>query len=234
MVDIVDTNGNVTGQKEGDDPGNTWFIGQPISTVWQLNPKGVWQIGQEEEAAKYGAVPGDFRIEKKVTPPAGGSYALTNDDKEFIGQKDPKFRWTLRNDVTFLKDFNFSFMMYSYWGQLKQYDYPKHNRTSAERLSDYKLPYWTPENPINNYGRLYSRDPAAFNIFWDNSFIRLDNVSLAYTVPSKISQKASIQNFKLFATIRNVAVWTRKWDFWDPENSGPTPRTFTFGLNMTL
>ena len=234
MVDVVDANGNVIGQKEGDDFTNSWFIGQPINTVWNFNPKGVWQIGEETEAAKYGAVPGDFKIVKLVTPAEGGSYALTNDDKEFIGQTVPKFRWTLRNELTFIKDFTLSFMFYSYWGQLKQYDYPKHNRTSAERLSDYKLPYWTPENPINDYGRLYSRDPAAFNIYWDNSFIRLDNVSLAYNVPSKVTQKFAAQSLKLFFTIRNVAVWTKKWDFWDPENNGPTPRTYTFGLNMTL
>ena len=234
MVDVVDAGGNVIGQKEGDDYTNSWFIGHPINTIWQLNPKGVWQIGEETEAAKYGAIPGDFKITKRVEPAAGGSYALTNDDKEFIGQTVPKFRWTLRNDFTFLRDFNFSFMMYSCWGQKKEYNYPKHNRTSAERLSDYKLPYWTPENPINDYGRLYSRDPAAFSIFWDNSFIRLDNVSLAYNVPAKITNKFATQSLKLFFTIRNVAVWTKKWDFWDPENNGPTPRTYTFGLNLTL
>ena len=103
-----------------------------------------------------------------------------------------------------------------------------------ERFSDYVRPYWTPENPINTHARLFSRDPAQFNIFWDNSFIRFDNISLAYTVPVQMSQKFAIQNLKLFFTVRNVGVWAPKWEFWDPENNGPTPRYYTFGLNMTL
>jgi len=234
MVDVKDANGNVIGQKEADYPGNNWFIGKPIDVVWELKPQGVWQIGEEAEAAKYGAVPGDFKIVKKTTP-TDGKYTLTDADKDFIGQYTPKFRWSLRNDVTFLKNFNLSFLIYSNWGQIAQFNYAKNTRPSAaERLTDYKFPHWTPDNPINDYARIYSRDPASFNIWWDNSFIRLDNISLAYNMPAKLSQKFSVQNLKLFFTIRNVAFWAPKWNFWDPENFGPTPRTFTMGLNMAL
>jgi len=233
MVDILDKDGNVIGQKEVDDPSNNWFIGKPVNVIWELNPKGVWQIGEEKEAAKYGAIPGDFKITKRVEP-VDGKYALTNDDKEFIGQTDPKFRWTLRNDITFLKNFNLSFMLYSYWGQKKLYNFPKNTRTSMQRRSDYVIPYWTPDNPINTHARLFSRDPAVFNIYWDNSFISFDNISLAYAVPQNVTQKINIQNLKIYFTIRKVAVWAPKWEFWDPESNGPTPRTFTFGLNFSL
>ncbi|MDR2233300.1 MAG: SusC/RagA family TonB-linked outer membrane protein [Tannerella sp.] len=233
MIDIVDKDGNVIGQKEADDPSNTWFIGKPVNAIWELNPKGVWQIGEEAEAAKYGAIPGDFKITKREEP-TDGRYALTNDDKEFLGQTDPKFRWTLRNDFTLFKNFSLSFMIYSYWGQKKQYNFPKNTRTSMQRRSDYVIPYWTPENPINTHARLFSRDPAVFNIYWDNSFISLDNISLAYNVPATYTRKAGVENLKLFFTVRKVAVWAPKWEFWDPESNGPTPRTFTFGLNFSL
>jgi hypothetical protein len=233
MVDVVDKEGNVIGRKEADDPANSWFIGKPVNVVWELKPKGVWQIGEEEEAKKYGAIPGDFKIEKRDGP-VNGSYALTNDDKEFLGQTDPKFRWNLRNDINFLKNFNLSFMIYSLWGHKKQYNFPKNTRTSMQRRSDYVIPYWTPDNPINTHARLFSRDPAVFNIFWDNSFIRLDNISLSYNVPAQLSQKAAIKSIKLLVTIRNVAVWAPKWEFWDPQSNSPTPRTYTFGLSMSL
>jgi TonB-linked SusC/RagA family outer membrane protein len=230
MVDVLDENGNVIGQKEADDTKNKWFIGRSIRQVWELQPSGVWQLGQEEEAAKYGVAPGDFRI---YDP--NGDHKFEDSDKQFLGQTDPKFRWTLRNEFTFLKDFNLSFMMYSNWGQLKEYNRPKNNSGFKDRSTDYVLPYWTPDNPINTHARIYSSNGSAnYNMFWDNSFIRLDNISLAYTVPAKLTQKAAIQNLKLYFTVRNVAVWTKKWEFWDPENNGPTPRTFTFGLNMTL
>jgi len=230
MEDILDANGNVIGQKEADDTKNRWFIGRPINQVWELEPLGIWQLGEEEEAQKYGVRPGDF----KVYDP-NGDYRFEESDRQFLGQTDPKFRWTLRNELTFLKDFNFSFMLYSYWGQLKSYNRPKNNDGFKDRSTDYVLPYWTPDNPINTHARIYSSNGSAnYTMYWDNSFIRLDNVSLAYTVPAKLTQKASIQNLKFLFTIRNVAFWTKKWEFWDPESNGPTPRYFTFGLNMTL
>ena len=233
MVDVVDANGNVTGQKEADDTVNKWFIGRPIGQIWDFKPIGVWQTNEAEEAYKYnGQYPGDFKL---YDP--DGNYRLENSDKQFIGQTSPKFRWNLRNDLTFLDNFNLSFMLYSYWGHKKQYDRPKNNYPSStyrDRTSDYVLPYWTPENPINTHARMMSREAAAFDLFWDNSFIRFDNISLAYNIPAHLLQKASIQNLRLYLTIRNVAVWTPKWEFWDPENNGPTPRYFTFGLNMTL
>jgi hypothetical protein len=220
----------VIGQQEPDDKSNRWFIGRPINQIWELEPRGVWQVSETDEAKKYGVAPGDFKIYD-----VDGNYKYEDVDRQFLGQKDPKFRWTLRNDFTFLKDFNLSFMIYSYWGHKKEYNRPKNNEGFKERSTDYVLPYWTADNPINTHARLQSSNGGAnYSIYWDNSFIRLDNISLAYTVPAQLSQKAAIQNIRLFFTIRNVAVWTRKWEFWDPENSGPTPRYFTFGLNMTL
>ena len=230
MVDIKDEKGNVIGQKEADDTGNRWFIGRPIGQIWELQPLGVWQIGQEAEAAKYGLRPGDFRINDP-----DGNYKYEDTDRQFLGQTTPKFRWNLRNEFTFLKNFDLSFMLYSYWGQKKQYNRPKNNLDYKDRQSDYVLPYWTPDNPIDTHARMYANDGSArYNIYWDNSFIRFDNISLAYTVPAKLSQKAAIQNLRFFFSVRNVAVWARKWEFWDPENNGPTPRYFTLGLNMTL
>jgi TonB-dependent starch-binding outer membrane protein SusC len=35
MVDVEDAEGNVIGQKEGDDYTNNWFIGKPIDIIWQ-------------------------------------------------------------------------------------------------------------------------------------------------------------------------------------------------------
>jgi TonB-linked SusC/RagA family outer membrane protein len=229
MVDILDSDGNVIGKREGDDYTNKWFIGKPINQIWELQPLGVWQQSEEAQAKEYGVMPGDFRI---YDP--DGNKKFENSDKQFLGQKDPKFRWTLRNEFTFLKDFNLSFMIYSYWGHKKEYNRPK-NDGLKERSTDYILPYWTPDNPINTHARLRSNSGgASYSIYWDNSFIRFDNISLAYNVPAQLSQKAAIQNLRVFFTVRNVAVWAKDWEFWDPENSGPTPRYFTFGLNMTL
>lgn len=46
--------------------------------------------------------------------------------------------------------------------------------------------------------------------------------------------KFNISGLKLYGSIRNVAVWTKEWDRWDPETEGPMPRTFTFGASVTF
>jgi hypothetical protein len=93
-------------------------------------------------------------------------------------------------------------------------------------------PYWTPENKINDYARIGSKNIG--NNYVEKSFIRLENVTLSYDFPKAIIQKAYIQNMRLSFSVRNVAVFAPHWNFWDPENSSPAPRTFNFNLNFTL
>jgi hypothetical protein len=229
-VDVKDANGNVIGQREPDDVKNEWFIGHALDEKWGLRVLGVWQTNEAEEAKRYNLRPGDFKI-KDVNN--DGKY--TNDDKEFLGYTNPRFRWTLRNEFTLLKNIDFSFLMYSYWGHINTYNQAKNRDGFPDRGSSYVLPYWTPENPTNEYARLFSNEGGAvYNVYREKSFIRLDNISLAYRIPAQISQRANIQNARLYFSTRNVGFYAPEWNFWDPENSGPTPRTYTLGVNLTL
>lgn len=232
MVDIIDESGNVIGQKEADDIQNRWFIGHDIDEIWGYNAIGIWQIGEEEEAAKYQLAPGDFKLKD-----VDGNYQFTNEDKDFIGYKTPRFRWSLRNSFNILKNIDFSFLIYSYWGHKAEFNEARHNeRTmSLERFNSYKIPYWTPENPRNDFARLNSSIAGVdFDVWQDYSFIRLDNVSLSYNFPINLLQSYSIKNLKVLLTARNVAVWTKEFMLWDPENSGPTPSYVTLGVHITL
>ncbi|HRP32835.1 MAG TPA: SusC/RagA family TonB-linked outer membrane protein [Agriterribacter sp.] len=230
-TDIKDANGNVIGQREADDKANGWFIGQPLDVIWGQRELGIWQTPDKDKAAAYGVYPGDFKI-KDVNN--DGKY--TDADREFLGFTEPRFRWTLRNEFTFLEHFSFSFMMYSYWGHLATYNQAK-NRSNAfpDRVNSYAFPFWTPENPINDYARMASNDGgASFNVYRKKSFIRLDNIALAYRVPQNLLKPLHTRDLKFYFTIRNAAVYTTNWTYWDPENNGPTPRIYTLGLNLTL
>ncbi|MDR1223033.1 MAG: TonB-dependent receptor [Tannerella sp.] len=239
MVDVLDANGNVTGQKEADDIKNKWFIGQDPDRIWDYKRLGVWQVAEKEEAAKYGLQPGDFKYWD-----GNGDGVLTDEDKTFQGYRTPRFRWTWRNEVGFCKDFSFSFMMYSYWGHYDTYNYAANTQGFPDRNSDYVRPRWTPENPINDYARIGSKNLGTY--YLERSFIRLDNVTLSYNVPKNLLQKIKVDNLRLSASIRNAAVFSPKWNFWDPERgwnysdnkeadtSTPTPRTFNLSLNFTL
>jgi TonB-linked SusC/RagA family outer membrane protein len=231
MVDIYDSDGNVIGRKEADDIANKWFIGHATDEIWDYKIDGVWQVGEEEKAGKYKLAPGDFKLRD-----VNNDGKFTNEDKVFQGYTTPRFRWSMRNEFNFMKHFDFSFSMYSYWGHKRVFNQAKHNPTmTLERFNSYVLPYWSPENKRNDFARLNSNMAGVtFNVYRDMSFVRLDNITLGYNVPQEFLNKYKISRLKLTLSARNVAVWTKKFVLWDPENNGPTPSYVTFGLNLSM
>lgn len=247
--DVIDANGNVVSTREVDDIGNGWFIGQPISSIWNYRVTGIWQVNEITEAAKYGQRPGDPKVANNYTADdiinADGSITpvYNNNDREFLGQTQAPIMWSLRNDFTY-KNFNFSFNMYSYWGgkSLNGAYLNQDNGTSTITqglATTYEKPYWTLENPSDYWARLESKGPNGINSpqrLFDRSFIRLDNVSLGYTLPGKFLSAYNIQKLKVFSSVRNALVWhkDKNWRYWDIETGQMAPRIFTFGLNLTF
>lgn len=233
MVNVLDADGNVIGQKEADDIKNKWFVGQDPDRIWSYERTGVWQVAEKEEAAKFGCQPGDF---KYADIDADG--VMTDKDKTFQGYKTPRFRWTLRNEFTFWKNFGASFMLYSLWGQYGEFNKAA-NAGFADRYSEFDQPRWTEANPINDYARIGSKNIGTNYV--NKSFIRLDNITLTYNVPKPFLNKLKIQDMRFSLTARNVAVFSPHWKFWDPEawdaddnRVEPTPRSFNIGVNFTL
>ena len=231
MEDILDENGIVIGQKEMDDIRNGWFIDHAIDEIWDYKIIGVWQVGEEEEAAKYRLAPGDFKLED-----VHGDYKFTNDDKTFQGYKTPPVRWSLRNDFNLFENFDISFLVYSNWNYKRAFNEAKHNPSmTMSRFNSFIVPYWTQDNPIDNFARLNSNMAGVtYNVWQDMSFIRLDNISFGYTVPSQVAQNLKLENLRFSLSARNVALFTKEFELWDPEYAGPTPSYVTFGLNFSL
>jgi hypothetical protein len=233
-----DASGKVIGQSEKDDIANRWFIGHDIDEIWDLKVLGVWQQNEAAEAKKFGVSPGDFKIED-----VNGDGKYSDADRQFVGYRNPRFTWTLRNDFTY-KNFDFSFMMYSNWGMQEDFNQAKNNGGFIDRQNSYIYPYWTPENPINDYARLFSSNgSASYSVYRKTSFIRLSTVALAYTIPPRLLTRAKIQGLKVYANVNNLFVYQPEWSYWDaeyrvnpPTDRGiiPPPRYFTFGINLTL
>lgn len=226
MTDVKDSNGNVIGQRETDDETNGWFIGQDPDRIWSYERSGVWQLREKEEAAIYGCQPGDFKYIDQ-----NGDKVMTRLDNTFQGYKTPRFRWTLRNEFVY-KDFSLSAVIYSYWGHYNAFQRAANNYAFPDRTSDYAFPRWTSTNSINDYARIGSKN---IGTNWVNrSFIRLENVTIAYNVPQNLIKRIQVQSLRVSASVQNAAVWSPKWNFWDPESGTVTPRTFNLGLNITL
>jgi len=225
MIDVLDDAGNIIGQREADDIKNKWFIGQDPDRIWDYERKGIWQESESEEAEKYGLQPGDFKYVDQ-----NGDGVMTDADRTFQNYKTPRFRWSWRNDFNY-RNFNLSVFIYSNWGQNDGFNRAANNSNFSDRTTDYVMPRWTPENPIEDYARIGSKNIGTNYI--NKSFVRLENISLSYLVPKNIIEKASIRNLRISASVRNAAMWAPHWEFGDPEGF-PVPRTYNLSLNFSL
>lgn len=226
MEEVKDENGNVIGYKEADDYQNKWFIGHDTDQIWDYVRDGVWQLGEEEAAAKYGNKPGDF---KYIDQNEDG--VMDNDDKVFQGYTTPRYRVAWRNEFTFYKNFNLSFMMYSHIGQYGTFNRAANTGGMYDRYTVVDIPRWSKDNPTNDYGRLGSKNIGSNYV--KKTFVRMENITLSYNVPQVFLRKFSVQNMRLSVAIRNPFVITG-WDFGDPEGGDTTLRSVNFGVNFTL
>ena len=235
MVDVTDADGHVIGKEEASDISNRWFIGHPIDAIWDIKVLGVYQSNEADQAKIYGQNPGDFKLQD-----VNNDTKYTNDDRQFLGFSKPRYQWTLRNNFTFLNNFDLSFLIYSQWGFMSGFNQAKNRGGFPDRTDGYVYPYWTPDHAENSFARIYSSDgSASYSVYRKRNFIRLDNIALAYSLPRQILERVKVQDLKLYFTVKNAAVYAPDWKYWDPEwdsnaGPGPTPRTFTFGFNLTL
>ena len=227
MEDIKDENGNVIGQKESDDVTSRWFIGQDPDRIWDYERNGVWQEHEREEAKKYGNVPGDYKYVDQ-----NNDGVLTNEDKVFQGYKTPRFRLSLRNEFTLYKNLNISFNLYACLGHYRDFEYGANNWSGGSIGSSYDLPRWTPENPINDFARIGSKNLGKNYV--NQSFVRLDNLTVYYLLNQKFCNRLGFETLRISLTCNNVAVFAPHWKYLDPENGTLSTRGFTFGLNFTL
>ena len=110
--------------------------------------------------------------------------------------------------------------------------------TYPAEATHYNMPKWITEVPINDDRIHYSSD-----LYLEKGdYIRLDNVTLAYTF--KLPKTLAVKNLKVYTTANNVFVITG-YKGLDPEvymggmtpgidneNFYPKTRTFLFGVNV--
>lgn len=228
--------------KEINDTSNKWYIGKPVGEIWDFEVDGIWQLNEATEAAKVNQKPGDPKVVNHYTADdkEDGTPVYNDKDKVYQGTTAPPIYWNLRNDFTFLKDFTFSFSMYSYMGHKSQAGYYLNGDNSGSMFTQtsntYKKEYWTPENPTNDYARLNAVGPSGatgVQKVYNRNFVRLDNITLGYTLPVKFTRKYQIEKIRLTAGINNVCTFD-SWDYGDPETGGYSNRQFQFGINVTL
>lgn len=227
MVDVLDDNGNVIGQREADDTENDWYIGHDPNEIYDYQWAGVWQVDEAEEAQKFGNKPGDFKYVNQ-----NDDTTLNLSDKVFTGKyTTPRYQLSWRNDFNFFKNFSAGFMMYAKLGQWGTYNRAANAGSNLDRYNWYDIPRWTADNPINDYARIGSVNKG--NHYVNKSFVRMESIYLSYDLPKSFLRTISVQSARLSLSVRNPFVIT-KWEFGDVEGGDYTPQSFSVGINVTL
>ncbi len=233
-------------------------LGIDGSWVEAGNPIGVWRgyryLGlfqsQEEidnNPSRSGDQPGYPRYQD-----TSGDNEITPDDYVITGDPNPDFTWGLTSTLNF-KNFDFTLFLRGVQGneirnlQMSELgDGVQKINQIASILSD----SWTPQNPgasrpVINGNRDFANSYRDSDYFIeDGSFVRVQNVSLGYTLPTT----NFIRRARIYVSAQNPLLFTNYTGF-DPEvnnrgqnnlNRGddydayPRARTFTLGVNLGL
>jgi TonB-linked SusC/RagA family outer membrane protein len=217
IVDLVfqEDLGVYSEQLEGmkGDYSNLWIIGQPIRVNWNLMTVGVWQLGEEAEAAKYGQRPGQFRVKD-----FDEDGTIHNDKDRFLdGKRTPDWVGGMANTFRY-RDVDFSFHVHFRTGARER----SHFFNNFGLPTNYDLnvlngDYWTPENPSNtmaqpsNMGPYRGSGDAAKNVsylMFDTDFLKVSYITLGYTFEQKYLSKLKMSNLRLYITAQNPFTFT--------------------------
>ena len=75
---------------------------------------------------------------------------------------------------------------------------------------------------------------GGIRIYKPLSFVRLQDLSVSYSLPVAVAQRFRLDSFRAFISARNLYSFDN-WPGWDPESRmAPMPRTFSLGFSLSL
>jgi TonB-linked SusC/RagA family outer membrane protein len=217
-------------------------LGIDGSWVEAGNPIGVWR------GYKFIGVGADG---KPVYEDKGGDGSITAEDYSIIGNPNPKFTWGLNSTLRY-KGFDLAIFFRGVHGNdvrnLQQSEIGD-GAQKINQIANILTDSWTTQNTNAPRPAIDAkRDFASFRrssfFIQDGSFIRLQNVSLGYKIPTPKFIRAA----RIYVSAQNLFVIT-DYEGFDPEvnNQGqnnlnrgddydayPRARTFTVGVNLGL
>ncbi|MEI7423156.1 MAG: TonB-dependent receptor [Prolixibacteraceae bacterium] len=223
-----------------DDIASNWFIGQPVSVNYDYRITGIWQItdaanpnGKQNPDFQY-SVPGYVKYDRK-----SATGDITPADKQIIGSRIPKFTAGMNNTFRY-GNISLSVFLNSSYGVTARNSLKDVGNVSW-RENQLDKEYWTPTNPINTYPKNDlngSVNPLRAGFYESASFLRIQDIAMAYKFPEAITNRIKMQRLELYLNINNLATFTN-WSGLDPEFIGsqratPKTRSFLLGLRFDL
>jgi TonB-dependent starch-binding outer membrane protein SusC len=241
---------NLYGGKNDKDIGNSWFVGEPIGSIYDYKMTGgLWT---EQELYSKNILANWYPGQIKYLDLNGDGAIEAVNDRMIIGNRAPNFRFSINNTISYM-DFVLSFFINSIQGgngfyiadnsSVVNVDW---NADTARRINSTAVrQYWTPDNGVNNSTGIFNAPIVHGGIYESRSFVRLQDVSLTYKFNARLLKTLKLEGFQVYVAAKNPYIWT-KWSGWDPEVLGwnatdgntndntPLMRNITMGFKVTL
>jgi len=220
--------------------------GYAMGTFWGIKYLGLWNTDEAAEAAKFGAQPGDSKYEE-----VKNDYVIDNSDYQVTGDANPDYSFGINNTISY-RNFTFNVLVEGIQGrEVLNVMYgigtlPVGDSRTITMKDGADI--WTTSNQGASFPALNATNQnnlQADRWLQDGSFVKVRNISLAYTFPKSMIKFAAV---RLLVSGQNLITFT-KYKGYDPEvsNSGtrdiesgidfgayPTPRVITTGITVTF
>jgi hypothetical protein len=135
------------------DIANQLFVGYSMTAIYDYKKLGFRQKNEAAQAAKYGSVPGQIKLEDHSGPGGKPDRVIDpNNDRYVIGNGDAKFQGGMTNRFAY-KNFDLSVVAYARFGGLliSQIHQPVASYVTVMngKRNGIKVDYCTRKNPTN-------------------------------------------------------------------------------------
>lgn len=191
-----------------------WFVGEPLSVIYDYKKIGIWQqkdaddgtLAKQTSPVQY---PGQIRVED-----VNGDGKITADDRQIIGNFQPKWEGGITNRFTF-KNFDASVVIYARMGMKVVVPYLTGDAGGTggfaffnqSRVNQMKVDYWTKDNPTNAFPSPDAGTAVAYFGstlgYYDGSFIKCRSINIGYKIASQFLQKLGLSSARIYLNATN-------------------------------
>jgi Outer membrane receptor proteins, mostly Fe transport len=234
-------------------------IGESIRSLygfeyWGVNPANGNPVYFKADGSlvQQDAMTGAYTTFNASNPGAAGSAAsLVAADKKILGNTIPKYFGAFNTSVKY-KNFDLGALV-RFSGGNKILNLTRRDllgmdftNNSTEILNRWQSPSnpgdgWTPRVIAARSAYINMDGIATSRFVEDGSFVKIDNITLGYSLPKDLVQSIGMSQFRIFTTVQNAFIFT-KYTGIDPEleingvdfNTVPRQRTLSVGLNASF
>lgn len=202
-------------------------LGKPISTFRGYVFEGVYQEGEEDEAAIYGKVPGQARYMD-----VNGDSLISSDDIVTVGDGNPDFTWGWNWNVSWKKlDLNF-LVLGSHGNDIYNFTRMRMMGLGAAQFHAVHADYndrWTEDNPSEIPSGRNGTEFLSSQFIEDGSYVTMKNVTLGYNF--NFPGSSFIEGMRLYVSAENLFILTDYTGF-DPETTASGGSDVDLGIDL--